>query len=181
MERSAREKSKKKNDELCKCRSIRSVLHCLMRLSVQSLGFHIGTFVMQFFTLGNGNAYFGKVAFVEVDHQGYDGETVFMHFGIEFLQLFFVQQQFSWGSGIWYIVSVGGFKVGDVRIHEMQLSLYETAESIGEVGPLGTQGFDLRTGKDNACFKLFKYLVIVSGFFVLCNDIDGQRYPLCSR
>ena len=133
---------------------------------------------MEFFPFGNGNAHFGEVAFVEVDHERYDGQSVLVYLVVEFEKLLFVQQQLSRCTAVTCKVTVGGLQFCDMGIHQIEFTLDKTAESIIEVGTFGTQRLDLASLKHNTRFELFEYLIIMSGFFVLCNDIDAHASPL---
>jgi len=135
---------------------------------------------MEFLSSGDGNAHLCDVAFVEVEHQRYDGQTLFVYLVVELEQLFFVQQQFAWCAAVSGEVAVGGFKLRDMRVHQKELSLDEPAVGIVEVGAFGTQRLDFAALQHDTRFELLEYLIVVSGFFVLGYDVDGHTTPFFS-
>lgn len=132
---------------------------------------------MQFFTFGDSDVDFGEIAFIKIEHQGYDSKPLFVYFHIDLLDLFFVKEKFSGCPAVSAEMAIGGFQFSDMRIHQVELPFDKAAKGIIEVGTLCTQCFNLRALQYDACFKLFEYFIIMSGFFVLCNKSDRQMKP----
>ena len=66
------------------------MLHRPQRLALLRAAFEGFAFVVEFFAFSKGDGDFGVVAFVEIEHQGNDGQAVFVDFGVEFVELLLV-------------------------------------------------------------------------------------------
>ncbi len=66
------------------------VFHRLLSFALLRAAFEGFAFVVEFFAFGEGDGDFGVVAFVEIEHQGDDGQAVFVDFGVEFVELLLV-------------------------------------------------------------------------------------------
>ncbi len=78
-------------------------------------------------------------------------------------------------------MGVGGLKASDVGVHEVEFAFDEAAECIVEIGALGTEPFDLGALQDDSCFVFLQYLIVVMGFFVAGDEIDGQKGSFFGR
>ena len=150
------------------------VLHRLLCFPLLGAAFEGFAFVVEFLPFGECDGNFGVVAFVEVEFEGDDGEAVFVDFGVEFFDLFFVQEEFARGAFVTGEVGVGGIEPSDMGVHEVELTFDEAAEGIVEVGAFSTESFDLGTLQHDPGFEGFEDLIVVAGFFVLGDELDGH-------
>ena len=104
-----------------------------------------------------------------------------MDFGVEFFDLFFVQEEFAWSAFLAGEVGVGGVEPSDVGVHEVKFAFDEAAESITEVGTFGTEPLDFGTLKNDPGLEGLEDLIVVAGFFVLGDELDGQAKPFFGR
>jgi len=133
---------------------------------------------VQLLAFGETDADFGFVAFVEVEHERDDRQSFTADFAEELFELSLVQEQFAWGSAVGCEVSVGGVEMGDVDIHQKKFALDEAAVAIFQVGAFGAERFDFASLQDDSCLEFFQYLIVMIGFSIFCNDIDGHRDSL---
>ena len=76
---------------------------------------------------------------------------------------------------------IGGIEIGDMDIHQEELTLDKAAVAILEVGAFGAKRFDLAALEHDAGFELLEDLVVVMGFFVPGDDVDGHEKPFCAN
>jgi len=154
--------------------SLPPIFHRLLGFAVEGAAFEGFAFVVEFFSFGQGDGDFGKVAFIEVEFERDNRQAVFVDFGVEFFDLFFVQQQFAWGALFSDEMDVGGLQVPYVGVHEVEFASDETTEGIVEVGTLGTQTFDLSPLENDPGFESLEDFIIMAGFFVLGDKLNGH-------
>jgi len=150
------------------------VFHRLLCFPLLGAAFEGFAFVVEFLSFGERNGDFGIVAFVEVEFEGDDGEAVFVDFGIEFFDLFFVQEEFAWSAFFAGEVGVGSIEPSDMGVHEVEFAFDEAAEGVAEVGAFGTEPFDLGALQHDPGLEGLEDLIVVAGFFVLGDELDGH-------
>lgn len=105
---------------------------------------------------------------LEIDARWNEGESLLLGFANELANFFGMHEKFARANG--GMVGITSVLVGaDVAVQKPEFVVFDQAISVFKVGFAGTNGFDLGTGEDDACFKFFEQEIVMTGV-----PIDGR-------
>ena len=117
-----------------------------------------------------GDVEFGQAVFVDEQHDGHDGEALFLNFVLQLAQLACVEEQLA--VAFWVVVVVGALGVfGNVHSNDKQLVAFEAAIRIRQARLAATDGLDLRPRQHDARRQRLHEEILEGGALVLYFDV----------
>ena len=140
-----------------------------LQVAAGLLFFQGSPFVIQLFTAGQADFYFGLAIINKIYLKGNKRNPLFVQFSDQLADFPLMEQQFPYPQRVGCRMSGKG--IGrDMHIIEINLPTLEPGISVFNIGPTGTQGFYLRSGEYYPRLHGLINMIIMECLFIFTDD-----------